>query len=266
MIVVSKNIGNTIFASVTFITFALGLIATFVSSIYLFLKKEWFKGLISLVVFGVTMLIIVTLLSITLSRNRRFEKDDFAENLKIPTNIKIDNPIDFELADSITNQNVIKIDLQLYNGLQAGIYTFDFWINKIESGTIYLKALEITKGYTLSTSRLAETNTVKISNPTDTFKKLVQVLILLFMREIGDNLMQQDLKFGSSQVMEGETGSYFQKIIKRKDGCDKKIVVRNILKTVGTLPLRFLATCPFPTQITYSILQFTLLLFICFYI
>jgi hypothetical protein len=35
-----------------------------------------------------------------------------------------------------------KTDLQLYNSFQPGLYEYDFWIDRIENGTIYLKAYE----------------------------------------------------------------------------------------------------------------------------
>jgi len=79
--------------------------------------------------------------------------DRWADNLKIPDNIPIENPVDFTFdkylngckPDSITNRQVTQTDFQLYNSYQPGLYEFDFWTSKIDSGTIYLKAFEITQ-------------------------------------------------------------------------------------------------------------------------
>lgn len=105
--------------------------------------------------------------------------DTWAENLTIPKNIQIDNPVDLDhyskfesqRPDSITNKIVEKTDFQLYNSFQPGLYEYDFWIGKIESGTIYLKAFEITKNQELSSDDLPRTTHIQIYNPTDNIKK-----------------------------------------------------------------------------------------------
>ncbi len=69
--------------------------------------------------------------------------------------------------DSITNRQVTKTDFQLYNSFQPGLYEYDFWTDKIESGTIYIKAFEITQEYGLSTDELPASSSVKVYNPSD---------------------------------------------------------------------------------------------------
>lgn len=171
MIIFSRSIANTIFTKLAFLIFALGLIATFVSSFYLVIKKKWLKAILTFCVFGGTMLIVLVFLSITLAWNSRFDSDRFGDNLKIPTNIQINNPIDPNLGDSIMNRKVIKRDFQLYNGLQPGIYSYDFWTGKIDRGTIYLRAYEITQNIELSSDRLLESSSVKVYNPTNNIIK-----------------------------------------------------------------------------------------------
>ncbi len=102
--------------------------------------------------------------------------DRWADNLIIPTNIQLNNPIDLvfdngERPDSILNLEKTTIDFQLYNSFQPGLYEYDFWINQIEKGTIYLKAYEITQNKSLSTDRLAESSSVKIDNSTNSIQK-----------------------------------------------------------------------------------------------
>lgn len=103
--------------------------------------------------------------------------DTWAKNLTIPKNIQIDNPVDLpsfnnnKRPESITNRIVEKIDFQLYNSFQPGLYEYDFWIGKIESGTIYLKAFEITQKQELSADDLLKSSLIKIYNPTNNIKK-----------------------------------------------------------------------------------------------
>ena len=98
-----------------------------------------------------------------------------SDNLKIPTNIPINIPIDLDFnehrPDSLTNSKKTISDFQLYNSFQPGLYEYDFWTGKIESGTIYLKAFEITQDYALSTDRLPQRSSIKISNPTDSIMR-----------------------------------------------------------------------------------------------
>ena len=100
------------------------------------------------------------------------EPDKFADNLKIPTNIQIDNPIDISTKykkkpERRIYRKIEKTELMLYNDFQPGMYKYLFWSNKIEKGTIYLKAYEITQNYKLSEYDLRKKSTVDIFNPTD---------------------------------------------------------------------------------------------------
>ncbi|MCU0361298.1 MAG: hypothetical protein MUF75_11385 [Bacteroidia bacterium] len=104
--------------------------------------------------------------------------DKWADNLKIPANIQIDTPMDLadptmgsQRPDSVLTWTKIKTDFQLYNSFQPGLYEFDFWTGKIESGTIFIKAFEITQEYALSADRLPESSAIKIHNATDSILK-----------------------------------------------------------------------------------------------
>lgn len=171
VIILSRNIGNTIFAFFALLLFVLGLVATFISSIFLFIKKHWFKAFLSFGIFGGTILIILVFVSIALSWNKRLPPDRFAEDLIIPTNIKIDKPNNLEIKNGDISRKQVERDFQLYNWFQPGLYTYEFWINKIETGTIYLKAFEITEGYSLSTKNLKVASALKIHNPTKSLRK-----------------------------------------------------------------------------------------------
>lgn len=170
----SEIFRNRTFGNIAFLSVGLGLLVVLVSSIYLFTQKKWLTGLFSLGVFGGTIVAFV-FYAIAMFWIEQERPDEWAKNLKIPTNIQLDNPVDIgfdeQKPDSITNRVVKQTDFQLYNSFQPGLYEFDFWTNQIESGTIYLKAFEITQEYALSTDRLPKRSSVKVSNPTDRIQK-----------------------------------------------------------------------------------------------
>lgn len=170
----SEIFRNRILGSIAFPLFGLGLLTVFISAIYLFTRKKWWTGLLSLAIFGGTIAAFI-FYAIAMFFIEQGRPDEWANNLQIPTNIQLNEPVDLDFGknkpDSITNRAVKQTDFQLYNSFQPGLYEFDFWTNKIESGTIYLKAFEITQEYALSTDRLPMTSLVKVYNPTDSIKK-----------------------------------------------------------------------------------------------
>lgn len=170
----SEIVRNRTFGNIAIPLFGLGLLSVLISAIYLFTRKKWLTGLLSLGIFGGTIVAFI-FYSIAMFWIEQERPDEWAKNLKIPTNIQIDNPVDLGFDEhrpgSITNRTVNQTDLQLYNSFQPGLYEFDFWTTEIDSGTIYLKAFEITQEYPLSTDRLPERSSVKVYNPTDSIKK-----------------------------------------------------------------------------------------------
>ena len=96
-----QSLENFAFA---FILLGLGLLIALISTIYQFFKLRWVTGLISLVVLGAT--IIAFAFAIWMEQLR----DTFADNLKIPSNIPIENPVDFAFDGdrpyNVTNRRV----------------------------------------------------------------------------------------------------------------------------------------------------------------
>lgn len=100
--------------------------------------------------------------------------DNFANDLKIPTNIDIEKPIKLygNERDSIFSDKAkTKMDFQLYHSFQPGLYEFDFWCGKIEEGIIYLKVYEITQNKALSEEKVKEKSKLKVYNETDSIRK-----------------------------------------------------------------------------------------------
>lgn len=158
-----------------FLFFCSALITLGVSFIYQLWNRRWLFSILTFLILGGT--IVASIFStIVLFFIAMDTPDTFADNLKIPTNINIYNPVDIgfdeKRPDSISNVHKKTTDFQLYNSFQPGLYEYDFWTSKIDSGTIYIKAYEVTQNYALSTQRLPQSSSVKIYNPTDSIVKV----------------------------------------------------------------------------------------------
>jgi hypothetical protein len=174
LVVASEFIKNNTFGTISFILFGLGLLGLIISTIYQLTKKRWLKAILTGLLFGGTIAVFV-FYAVFLFFIGTVDGDKWADNLRIPTNIQIVTPIDLTMGsqrqDSVLAWTKSKPNFQLYNSFQPGLYEFDFWTDRIESGTIYLKAFEITQEYALSTDRLPESSSIKIHNPTDSVLK-----------------------------------------------------------------------------------------------
>lgn len=152
------------------ILLCLGVLILIISSVYQFSKKQWKKGLITIgALFGGTFFASIIFLIIA-TAVPMIDGDHWADDLKIPTGIQIENPVNmnnYSRPDSIFKLNKTQQDLVLYNSDQPGMYEYDFWTGKIESGTIYLKAFEITNDEELSTDNVKQDTKISINNPTD---------------------------------------------------------------------------------------------------
>ncbi|MGZ3900067.1 MAG: hypothetical protein ACXVNQ_06840 [Bacteroidia bacterium] len=89
--------------------------------------------------------------------------DKYADNLKIPTDIKI-----FEPLEQNQQANATDIDFNIYNSFQPGLYQYTFSTRHIDKGKVYLKAFELTQNDPLSVDRLKESSIIPVYNPTDT--------------------------------------------------------------------------------------------------
>lgn len=176
---VSDIFKNPIFETISFIIFGVALIGLLISVFYQLSKRQWLKSIITSFLFGGTVFILFIIYVVAAFFIEQDTPDTWAENLTIPKNIQIDNPVDIEFGtnqdekkpDSITNRIVEKTEFQLYNSFQPGLYEYDFWTGRIESGTIYLKAFEITQNIALSDESLPRSTSISVYNPTDSIKK-----------------------------------------------------------------------------------------------
>lgn len=95
--------------------------------------------------------------------------DGYADNLEIPNTITIEKPIDKQ--DTLTNKERLNTDFQIYNSFQPGLFEYDVWLTKIDSGVVYLKAYEITGNDPLSKDRLPLRSSLRVGNTTDSLMK-----------------------------------------------------------------------------------------------
>jgi hypothetical protein len=178
LLIFSSIFENSIIKSICFTIFGLALLSLLISVFYQLSKRKWLKSFITISLFGGTIFVLIIYV-ITLFFIEQETPDIWAKNLIIPKNINIDNPVnmesgtgnDFTKPDSITNKTASKTEFQLYNSFQPGLYEYDFWIGKIERGTVYLKAFEITQNIALSDERLPKSSSIKIYNPTENIIK-----------------------------------------------------------------------------------------------
>lgn len=170
-----ENARSHYFQNIASIIFCIGLLLLIVSSIFQFFRKKWREGLLSFVILigGIIFVLIWTFIYAFVIPT--IDGDKWADNLEIPKNIELNKPIDLTfivpIDDSVRNIKKQFTDLQLYNSVQKGIYQYDFWIGKIEKGTIYLKAFEITQEIELSEDRLKGKSEIPVFNPGDSIVK-----------------------------------------------------------------------------------------------
>ena len=151
------------------IIFFISILIPLVLGITRLIKKDFLKGILqifSTIIFGGFAL---SFLSFFLMF---YPHDFFAEDTKIPENIKLEKPV--SLNENAKNK-IVEINTPnfiLYDGLQGGIYTYEVYLNKIEKGIVYLKIYEITKNEILSKNGIERESQIVVENLSNEIKKL----------------------------------------------------------------------------------------------
>ena len=157
--------------------FLFTIVLLLIAGIWQLIKGKWYIGLLQLSVLFIGyagLIFVITLMSLFGP-----DTDTFADNLELPKNVKLEYPIDLRMGDSfegirpdsIQKQTKKEISFQIYNSFQPGLYEYDLWIKSNESGTIFLKAFEITQEIELSVPRLKERSSIRIKETNGEFKK-----------------------------------------------------------------------------------------------
>lgn len=148
-------------------------IGLLISGIRKLIKKEFKIGIIQIVSFFLAgfAIMIITTFAVMFGPSDDF----FADDLKIPNNITISEPISLNVGehrpDTINKFPEENLRFQLYSSFQPGLYEYDIWIKSKESGIAYLKAYEITKNIELSSSRLKERSSIRIEKTNDSIAR-----------------------------------------------------------------------------------------------
>ncbi|MBR9833431.1 hypothetical protein GYB57_14895 [bacterium] len=147
----------------------LSVVGLFCSTIYQLVKKRWMKGIFTFS-FIIGSFLAFLLYAISSYFINTIDGDKWADNLIIPNDIELFIPNGDLLStpnDSLFNIKKDTLDFELYNSFQPGLYEYVVWIDRIQKGTVYLKAFEITQEYQLSEKTLLKRSSIKVNNPTD---------------------------------------------------------------------------------------------------
>jgi hypothetical protein len=171
----SNNSILILISSVVFVIFCIALLGLIISIIYQFIKKRWFKAILTLLTFILTLGIgVLYILGYMFCFMISYSIDDhFTDDLTIPENIEYNLPKEMESRNYNNPDTIIKrdtTDFELQNA-GRGNFRYNLWIGKIERGTVYLKAFEVTKNQPLSTKGVSKESSIIVYNATDAILK-----------------------------------------------------------------------------------------------
>lgn len=161
LFVLSEFINKPKIQDYFFLLFGLGFLGLIFSTVYQLVKKRWRFAFLTTAIIGISI-VAFFFYSIAMFWKDQSMPDTYADNLKIPTNIQINEPL-----DQTEPSNIADIDFYIYNSMQPGLYQYAFWTKSIDKGKIYLKAFEVTQNDPLSSDRLKESSTISVFNSTD---------------------------------------------------------------------------------------------------
>lgn len=172
--VINKGSNLSLFiGSSIILLFGTSLLMLIISSIRIVFQRKWIiiTSIIILSCIGIYTGILFLMSSVIAT----FQPDGFADNLIIPNNIKLNIPKDISVSNGEGESDSINVkdfpDFELYQTELPGIYQFILWRKKIEKGTVFLKAYEITGEQSLSAIELRQNSAIQISNPTNEIKE-----------------------------------------------------------------------------------------------
>ena len=156
------------------ISILLTSMALITSWIFLLTFKKWWKFLFSFIMGALTVAFFIYLLYLGMSLAFNPGPDNFGKEHPIPTWLDYNLPLDEgeELPYSIdsTTQDTW---LQIWNDVQGGMYTYDFYYPALEEGWIYLRCYEATENIPLSSERISAASRVATPSTTS-FSKVVE--------------------------------------------------------------------------------------------
>jgi len=142
----------------SFYLFIIGFLGLLISTVFQFAKRRWLPAIFTTILIAISI-VALFIYAVVLILNESLMPDNYADNLKIPTNIIINDPLN--------QPKPSEMDFFIYKSLQPGLYQYVFWTKRIDKGIVYLKAYEITQNDPLSEDRFKERSTIFVLNQTD---------------------------------------------------------------------------------------------------
>ena len=125
-----------------------------------FFSKYWWIILIAVLV----CIAVVYYAAVGLLAFGGSQPDSFGKDHPIPEGLAYDIPMSEDTpvvaVDSLAQESY----LQLWNGIQGGIYEYSLYYPALLDGEVYLRCFEATENIELSASRLHEASTVEVKN------------------------------------------------------------------------------------------------------
>lgn len=97
-------------------------------------------------------------------------EDNWADDLEIPSQVPVYMPDKFTFTGELRSCDVSvqqSCDFYIKESFQPGIFTYQICIGKVDPGTIFLRAFEITQNAPLSVEHLKTASAINVDNPTD---------------------------------------------------------------------------------------------------
>lgn len=92
--------------------------------------------------------------------------DSFGKDHPIPQGMTYEIPLEENAAAPAVDTQTSDSYLQLWNGIQGGVYNYSLYYPELPDGEVYLRCFEATENIELSASRLRGASTVEVKNHT----------------------------------------------------------------------------------------------------
>lgn len=136
---------------------------------FLISQNKWWQFITSFIVSSISFCVLLIILLIYASA----APDGFGLRHKIPDGLEYNVPYNTSSSPiTLVDSKNPDTYLQIKDGSQGGIYTYDFYYGPLPAGKIYLKCFEATNNIPLSESRIYKSS-MKTIKPTKSFQRLV---------------------------------------------------------------------------------------------
>jgi hypothetical protein len=164
IMVLCEFTNNHVLQDSSFFLFLIGFLGLITSTTNQFIKGRWLFAILSTLIIGISIFGFL-FYSLAIFWKDQSMPDNYADDLKIPTTVEINEPLIEDSQPTNTDS-----DFFILNGFQPGIYQYHFWTKRIEKGKVYLKAFELTNNDELSSESLQKRSETQVYNSTDMLK------------------------------------------------------------------------------------------------